>query len=143
MKRAQDILIFQNLFLLLVSIVIVGCSPTPTVQPTATQPIAPTKAPQEVVLTMGAWRTSTERMNRILDSFHDSHPYITIRFDPTHGIGWQDPAGWIVYFGLDGSDMLQKLQMYDAIVKDLQSRNVTPEFISVEFLHAPYYRMER
>ena len=66
-----------------------------------------------------------------------------IVFDPGHGMGWRDPAGWVVYFGLDGSDMLAKLQTYQTIVQDLQSRNVSPEFISVEFLHAPYYRMER
>lgn len=66
-----------------------------------------------------------------------------IVYDPKHGMGWKDPTGWIVYFGLDGADMQQKLLMYTAVVQDLQSRNVTPEFISVEFLHAPYYRMER
>ena len=66
-----------------------------------------------------------------------------IVYDPKHGMGWKDPAGWIVYFGLDGAEMQQKLLMYAAVVKDLQSRNVTPEFISVEFVHAPYYRMER
>lgn len=66
-----------------------------------------------------------------------------IVYDPRHGMGWKDPAGWVVYFGLDGTDMQARMQMYEAIVEDLRSRNVTPAFISVEFLHAPYYRMER
>lgn len=66
-----------------------------------------------------------------------------IVFDPEHGIGWQDPAGWVVYFGIDGRDIGAKLEMYAAIVLDLNERGIRPGFISVEFLHAPYYRMER
>jgi cell division septal protein FtsQ len=64
-------------------------------------------------------------------------------YDPDHGIGWQDPAGWVVYFGTEGNDIHAKLGMYAAIVLDLSARNIRPGFISVEFLHAPYYRMER
>lgn len=66
-----------------------------------------------------------------------------IVYDPDHGIGWQDPAGWVVYFGADGSEIHAKLEMYAAIVLDLSNRGIRPELISVEFLHAPYYRMER
>jgi cell division protein FtsQ len=66
-----------------------------------------------------------------------------IVFDPHHGIGWQDPAGWVVYFGTDGGDIHAKLEMYAAIVQDLTNRGIRPGLISVEFLHAPYYRMER
>jgi len=66
-----------------------------------------------------------------------------IVYSPDHGIGWQDPAGWVVYFGTDGGDIHAKLEMYAVIVLDLSARNIRPGFISVEFLHAPYYRMER
>lgn len=64
-------------------------------------------------------------------------------FDPDHGMGWEDPEGWVVYFGADGLEMPARLQMYTTIVADLQDRKITPAMISVEFLHAPYYRMER
>lgn len=73
----------------------------------------------------------------------EAPPNSQIIFNPRHGMGWRDPAGWVVFFGHDGADMDAKVQMYRAIVADLQSRNLTPEYISVEFLHAPYYRMER
>ncbi|HUF37931.1 MAG TPA: FtsQ-type POTRA domain-containing protein [Anaerolineales bacterium] len=66
-----------------------------------------------------------------------------ILYDPDHGIGWLDPAGWVVYFGTDGRDIGAKLEMYAAIVLDLTARGIRPGMISVEFLHAPYYRMER
>ncbi|MCP4539701.1 MAG: extracellular solute-binding protein [Chloroflexi bacterium] len=83
MKQILNKINAVGLVLLLVSIVVTACSPSPTISPTATQIVVPTKEPRKVVLTMGAWRTSTERLNRILDSFHDAHPNITVRFDPT------------------------------------------------------------
>ncbi len=83
------------------------------------------------------------QVEAVLEMSRSAPAEAKIIFDPKHGMGWKDPAGWIVYFGQDGSDMHAKLQMYKTIVQDLQSRNVTPAFISVEFIHAPYYRMER
>jgi raffinose/stachyose/melibiose transport system substrate-binding protein len=72
-----------------------GCSPTltaePTAEPTVTKPPTPTEPPEEVVLTMGGWRTATQQMNRILDQFHAEYPHITVRFDPTMS-GEYDPV---------------------------------------------------
>ena len=79
----------------------------------------------------------------ILKISEKAPPGARILFDPAHGIGWEDPAGWIVYFGPDGGDISAKLQMYATIVLDLQSRDIFPAFISIEYLHAPYYRMTR
>ena len=75
------------LMLLVVSVAAAGCSPTPTPSPTPAPTATPTATatpPQEVVLTMGSWRPDDiEQMNRILARFHEKHPYITVRHDPT------------------------------------------------------------
>ncbi len=64
-------------------------------------------------------------------------------FDPDHGMGWRDPGGWDVYFGVDGSDIGAKMQVYIALVGEVAAEEISPKMISVEHLHAPYYRMER
>lgn len=61
-------------------------------------------------------------------------------YDPEHGLGWADPRGWQVYFGLAPTDMSQRLAVYQAIVKELKAQGIKPTLISVEYLHAPYYR---
>jgi cell division septal protein FtsQ len=63
-------------------------------------------------------------------------------YDSQHGLGWKDAGGWNVYFG-DGQDMAMKLDVYKAIVKQLQSEDITPTFISVEYVHAPYYHAQQ
>ncbi|NUM45854.1 MAG: FtsQ-type POTRA domain-containing protein [Anaerolineales bacterium] len=68
---------------------------------------------------------------------------VTLLYDMEHGLGWRDPQGWQVYFGIDGSDMGQRLQVYQAIVAELTAQQITPALISVEHLHAPYYRMDQ
>jgi hypothetical protein len=39
--------------------------------------------------------------------------------------------------------MEMKLLVYQAIVDRLQKEGITPALISVENVHAPYYRLER
>jgi cell division protein FtsQ len=63
-------------------------------------------------------------------------------YDRQHGLGWKDAGGWNVYFG-DGQDMAMKLNVYKAIVKQLQSEDIIPTFISVEYVHAPYYQAQQ
>lgn len=60
-----------------------------------------------------------------------------------HGLGWKDSRGWEVYFGMDTDDMEMKLRVYKALVKSLKKETIQPELISVEYVHAPYFRMER
>jgi hypothetical protein len=60
-----------------------------------------------------------------------------------HGLGWKDGRGWEVYFGTDIQDIDMKLQVYKAILKEIKKKDVRPIFISVEFVHAPYYRLEQ
>jgi cell division protein FtsQ len=73
-------------------------------------------------------------------------PYVpegsALQYDPKFGLGWQDPQGWMVYFGMDAANIDIKLAEYQTIIATLQKENITPAMISLEFLHAPYYRME-
>ena len=64
-------------------------------------------------------------------------------YDSEHGLGWNDPNGWEVFFGQEDQDMEMKLSVYETLVDHLQSEGIQPELISVEYVHAPYYRMER
>ena len=64
-------------------------------------------------------------------------------YDSEHGLGWNDPNGWQVYFGQEDQDMEMKLSVYETLVDHLKNEGIQPELISVEYVHAPYYRMER
>jgi cell division protein FtsQ len=66
----------------------------------------------------------------------------SIVYDRQHGLGWKDAGGWNDYFG-DGQDMAMKLNVYKAIVQQLKSEDITPDFISVEYVHAPYYHTQQ
>lgn len=62
-------------------------------------------------------------------------------YEPSHGFGWQDGRGWPVFFG-DLSNLDIKLNAYRAIIEKLKTTGGMPELISVEFIHAPYYRLQ-
>ncbi len=76
-------------------------------------------------------------------------------YDPERGFGWQDRRGWQVYMGNFGPDeptahssdlaevVAVKLQVYRAILERVRSLGEKPSLISVEYLHAPYYRVEQ
>jgi cell division protein FtsQ len=68
---------------------------------------------------------------------------VQILYDADHGFGWRDPKGWAVYLGADDADILMKLSVYKAVVKRLRKDGLQPVLISVEHLHAPYYRLEQ
>jgi cell division septal protein FtsQ len=65
-----------------------------------------------------------------------------VAYHPRYGLGWNDPQGWKVYFGQEVIDMEEKLNAYQAIVAQVVEKGVHPTLISVEFLHAPFYRLE-
>jgi hypothetical protein len=67
----------------------------------------------------------------------------TMVYDPKNGLGWLDSRGWQVTFGNDASDMALKLQVYQSLVASLTQQGITPAFISVQFVNAPYYRMSQ
>jgi hypothetical protein len=59
-------------------------------------------------------------------------------YRPSGGLSFDDEQGWRGYFGT-GQDMQQKMVVYEAIVAELQSRQLTPEYISVSNQEKPYY----
>jgi len=63
-------------------------------------------------------------------------------YNEENGLGWIDPHGWQVYFGDDDASIDMKLMEYTKIVETILDRNLQPVLISMEFLHAPYYRLE-
>jgi cell division protein FtsQ len=70
-------------------------------------------------------------------------PGTSLIYTLDHGLGWKDPRGWQVFFGTQTGEMESKLRVYEAIVNRLAKERVKPALISVEFLHAPYYRLEQ
>ncbi len=66
---------------------------------------------------------------------------LPLTYRDEHGFGWQDSAGWFVYFG-DAQEIDLKLNIYQKILRLLDDKDVKPELISVEWVHAPYYRLE-
>jgi cell division protein FtsQ len=63
-------------------------------------------------------------------------------YDPVHGLGWTDRRGWQVYLG-NAQFMEIKLQEYRAVMDRLKIDQIRPTIISVEYVHAPYYRLEQ
>jgi cell division septal protein FtsQ len=62
-----------------------------------------------------------------------------IFFDNLRGFGFQDPRGWMAYFGWDG-DMGLKYQVYIDIVAHLDQTGYPARLVSVENLSAAFYR---
>ena len=62
-------------------------------------------------------------------------------YDPIHGLGWNDRRGWDVFLG-DEQQIAAKVSVYRAILDHLKGSENRPVIISVEYVHAPYYRLE-
>jgi hypothetical protein len=86
---------------------------------------------------------SPDMVSAILALYPQSPHDTPLVYDPVHGLGWLDGRGWQVYFGLDVLDIETKLHVYEAVVEHLISAGTQPALISVEHIHAPYYRLER
>ncbi len=93
----------------------------------------------------GATRYDPKMIQAVLALSAYVPPGRPLVFDDQHGLGWSDDRGWRVYFGTnlaDAGEMEMKLRVYDTLVQRLDENGIWPGFISVEFLHAPYYRLE-
>lgn len=66
----------------------------------------------------------------------------TFIYDPHRGLGWNDTHGWKIFVGLDLENINEKMLAYERIVSELTSQGIHPSLVSVEYLHAPYYRMD-
>jgi len=83
-----------------------------------------------------------EMVSAILSMSAQAPDQTPVVYDTTHGLGWKDARGWEVYFG-DARDIEMKLRVYHAMLKEFQADGVQPALISVEYVHRPYYRMEK
>ncbi|MEL7234502.1 MAG: FtsQ-type POTRA domain-containing protein [Chloroflexota bacterium] len=61
-----------------------------------------------------------------------------LRYNPDYGLGFRDARGWDAWFGT-GTDMPDKILIYNALVENLQGRGIQPVVISVADSEAVYY----
>jgi hypothetical protein len=59
-------------------------------------------------------------------------------YRPSSGLSYQDGRGWRVFFGT-GTNMTQKLVVYETIVDELLAQGLTPQYVSVSNQEKPYY----
>lgn len=59
------------------------------------------------------------------------------RYHPDKGLGYNDPRGWEVWLGV-GSDMQQKILIYNAIVADNAAQGIVPNEINLVNTHRPF-----
>ncbi len=63
-----------------------------------------------------------------------------ILYNKNHGLGWKSEGGWDVFVGLTLSNIEYKLIAYNSLINKLGEEGITPSMVSIEHLHAPYYR---
>lgn len=70
---------------------------------------------------------------------HDLRPDILAwRYDPVNGLGWRNANGWDIWLGT-GSDMDEKIQIYETLSSDIIARGIQPGEINLVDVDAPYY----
>lgn len=73
---------------------------------------------------------------------NDIAPGTKIVYNDRDGLGWSDSRGWNVYIGSKLDNIEIKLIEYQAIVDQLEKLAIKPAMISVEYINAPFYRLE-
>jgi hypothetical protein len=67
------------------------------------------------------------------------YPNISVlRYDPNNGLGYQDERGWLAWFGT-GTDMSEKLKVYNQLVDNLLSRGIQPREVNLVSPRATFY----
>ncbi len=66
----------------------------------------------------------------------------TLLYQKQRGLGWKDTRGWEVFVGQKLENINDKMVMYETVVRELEKEGIDPSLVSVEFLHAPYYRVD-
>ena len=75
-----------------------------------------------------------------LNAWMPNEPYLL--YQEVRGLGWEDVRGWDVYVGQKLENINDKMVMYETIVRELEDQGINPSMVSVEFLYAPYYRVD-
>jgi len=99
-------------------------------------PVDPDAEPASVVI-------PKELVQAILLMNEEKPDNTPLLYSQEHGLGWKDSRGWQAYFGSTTDELEMKITVYKAIVKRLRKEGTHPSMISVENVHAPYYRVER
>ena len=86
---------------------------------------------------------STEMVQALKGLAGHVPPGMAIVYDPVLGFGWNDPRGWLVYFGTKASDVELKMRVYESMVNSLAQRGIRPAMINVTHPTAPYYRISQ
>ncbi len=95
-----------------------------SVDNTITDPVGVTIDPDIV--------TGALQLQSLLPGIH------VLRYHPDTGLGYNDQRGWEALMGT-GTDMPEKVLIYNAIVSSLQARGIIPSEISVANPDAPFY----
>jgi len=66
----------------------------------------------------------------------------TVIYNKDHGLGWMDNNGWNVYVGFNLDQLDQKMLIYNKLVEKLIQDGIHPKMISIEYVNAPFYRLE-
>jgi cell division protein FtsQ len=66
-----------------------------------------------------------------------------ILYNHPSGLGWVDPRGWSVLFGMNMENIETRMNIYLSLANQIEKKGIKPSMISVEFIDAPYYRTER
>lgn len=132
--------------------------PLPTITANGLPPLVAETSPSEVdELTLNdakidqeanpqpsIWGRQVER--KFIHATEQLRPYVpegaNLVYDVSSGLGWMDPRGWQVFVGLTLDNIELKLVEYQAVVEHLNQQGIIPSMISVEHVHAPFYRME-
>jgi len=70
-------------------------------------------------------------------------PDTLLVYNDLHGLGWTDPQGWQVYIGGDLDQFEEKYLLYQTLASRLVEQGIQPGLVSVEYLNAPFYRVEQ
>ncbi len=117
--------------------------PSITVQGSNLLSISPSESETQEEGEIQSQTLPVDLVNAILTISSEVPENTPIIYDSQYGLGWTDPRGWQVYFGSRADDMVVKLKVYEKTYRRLKKAGIRPALISVEYVHAPYYRLER
>jgi hypothetical protein len=114
--------------------------PGPSLQDVTISKITGVPLPDASLPTKATPLLTTEMVQSILLISQQAPAGAKLIYDPLHGLGWKDRRGWDVFLG-DDQDIAVKLNVYRSILDHLKGSENRPVVISVEYVHAPYYRL--
>lgn len=97
--------------------------------------------PPELLVKPGAQPLISPKTVSAVLQLHEVAPLgVKLVYTTQHGLGWQEQDGRYVYFGNE-DEIIMKYAVYESMLKNLKAEKIQPAYISVEHVHAPYYRL--